>query len=633
MGRIHRLTFAAQLFLYLVGIARVAEVCAYSAPAQSDFLKPPQAQVSARFGATVAMANEILVVGSPQAPVGSEEQAGAVDVYVSNADVWTHQARLVASVPGAGEHFGAAVSVSHNTIVIGAFGNDDRATNAGAAYVFVREGAVWTQQAVLTASNSEAADYFGWSVAITNDTIVVGAYAEDSDGFGVNPGAAAEMNNSAEGSGAAYVFSRSGTVWSQQAYLKASNTGFGDAFGWSVAASMDTVIVGALLEDGDGTSQSNNSAVASGSAFVFVRNGGTWSQQAYLKASNVDSGDAFGGSVSAAFDSLLIGAPYESSAGVGVDSPSQSDNTSEGAGAAYVIRRASDGSWSQQAYLKATNSDAGDEFGGSVAIAGDLAIVGAANEGSDAIGVGSADSLSNTAPGAGAAYCFTRTGSIWSPEGYLKASNTESDDHFGFSVAAFGENLIAGATGEDSNGTGVNPGLSSESNNSISNAGAAYVFGAATDLTIQQLWRQSYYGTSQDSGAASDSTDPDGDGKSNLVEFAFGTNPFIGTSGPPAIEVLNDKIVADGSPRVGTVPSGTSVNFEAMYGRPKRWQSAGLYYTVQFSGNLTHWVSSTAVPAVVASDDDSEAVTVPDPFFVNGTKARFFRVVIGINPF
>ncbi len=164
--------------------------------------------------------------------------------------------------------------------------------DSGAAYVFVRSGGIWTQQAYLKASNTGAGDGFGDSVAVSGDTVVVGASGEDSNATGVDGN---QGDNSASHSGAAYVFIRSGGIWTQQAYLKASNTGADDDFGNSVAVSGDTVVVGAYSEDSNATgvdgNQGDNSASASGAAYVFTRSGGIWTQQAYLKASNTGADD------------------------------------------------------------------------------------------------------------------------------------------------------------------------------------------------------------------------------------------------------------------------------------------------------------------------------------------------------
>ena len=138
----------------------------------------------------------------------------------------------------------------------------------------------------MKASNTETIDEFGWSVGVSGDTVVVGARTEDSSATAVNGD---QADNSAKHAGAAYVFVRDGTSWSQQAYLKASNAQSDDEFGWSVAVSDDAVVVGAWREDGGATEvngyQGDNSAPQAGAAYVFVRNGTGWDQRAYLKGS------------------------------------------------------------------------------------------------------------------------------------------------------------------------------------------------------------------------------------------------------------------------------------------------------------------------------------------------------------
>ena len=218
------------------------------------------------------------------------------------------------------------------------------------------------QQAYVKASNTDANDLFGNSVAVSGDTVVVGAIYESSDATGVNGD---QNNDNAFESGAAYVFVRNGATWSQQAYLKASNTDANDLFGFSVAISGDTVVVGAGSEasnaNGVNGNQDDNSATDAGAAYVFVRNGTTWSQQAYLKASNSDAGDFFGSPVVVSGDTVVVGAGSEDSNANGVNG-NQTDNSATDAGAAYVFVR-NGTTWSQQAYLKASNTDAGDAFG------------------------------------------------------------------------------------------------------------------------------------------------------------------------------------------------------------------------------------------------------------------------------
>ncbi len=160
------------------------------------------------------------------------------------------------------------------------------------------------QQGYLKASNTGANDTLGYSVALSGDTLVVGSPQEGSSATGVNGD---QANNNAQNSGAVYVFTRTAGVWSQQAYLKASNTDANDQFGVSVAISGDTIAVGAQFEDSNG-SQSDNSAQDSGAVYVFTRAGGAWSQQAYLKGHNTEAGDQFGVSVAVEGDTLAVGA-------------------------------------------------------------------------------------------------------------------------------------------------------------------------------------------------------------------------------------------------------------------------------------------------------------------------------------
>ena len=468
---------------------------------QQAYLKASNTDAGDRFGNSVAIAGDTVVVGAffedsnatgidGDQSDNSADNAGAAYVFVRDGTGnWSQQAYLKASNTGFNDLFGTSVAIVGDTVVVGAPFEDSNATgidgdqsdnsaeNAGAAYVFVRDGTGnWSQQAYLKASNSDVFDDFGRSVAITGDTVLVGAPFEDSNATGVNGD---EANDDLDAAGAAYVFVRTGTTWSQQAYLKASNTNSNDRLGGSVAISGDTVVVGAPLEDSNATGvdgdQSDNSTSDAGAAYVFVRDGtGTWSQQAYLKASNPDLDDQFS-RVAISGDTVVVGASNEDSNATGVNGD-ESDNSADDAGAAYVFVRDGTGNWSQQAYLKASNTDDFDNFGDSVAITGDTLVVGASDEESNATGV-DGDQSDNSANDAGAAYVFVRDVSgTWTQQAYLKASNTDSGDQFSFSVAISGETLVVGAWREDSNATGVG---GDQSDNSAGEAGAAYVFDLA----------------------------------------------------------------------------------------------------------------------------------------------------------
>jgi len=456
--------------------------------AQQAYLKASNTGAGDEFGYSVAVSGDTVVVGAQfedssstgvnSTPDDGAGASGAVYVFVRSGTSWSQQAYLKASNTGSEDWFGHSVTISGDTIAVGAHFEDSGTTgvnstpdegakNSGAAYVFVRSGTSWSQQAYLKASNTGAGDEFGYSVAVSGDTVVVGANWEDSSTTGVN----STPDDGASDSGAAYVFFRSGTSWSQQAYLKASNTGTEDYFGWSVAVSGDTVVVAASNEDSSTTgvnSTPDDGARDSGAAYVFARSGTSWSQQAYLKASNAGSRHYFGYSVAVSGDTVVVGASDECSDTTGVDStPNESALSS---GAAYVFVR-SGTSWSQQAYLKASNTGAGDDFGWTVAISGDTVVVGAMSEDSGTTGVNSTPNES--APNSGAAYVFDRSGTSWSQQAYLKASNTRRSVWFGSSVAVSGDTVVVGALWENSGTTGVN----STPNESASDSGATYVFG------------------------------------------------------------------------------------------------------------------------------------------------------------
>ncbi|MCX6887774.1 MAG: putative Ig domain-containing protein, partial [Verrucomicrobia bacterium] len=208
-------------------------------------------------------------------------------------------------------------------------------------------------------------------------------------------------------------------------------------------------------------------ASSSGAVYVFVRSGTSWSQQAYLKASNTGSSDQFGYSVAVSGDTVVVGSPFEASSTTGVNSTP--DELASSSGAVYVFVR-SGTVWSQQVYLKASNTGAGDNFGYSVGVSGDTVVVGAPQEASSTTGVNSTPN--ELARFSGAVYVFLRSGTVWSQQVYLKASNTGTSDDFGYSVAVSGDTVVVGAPYEDSSTTGV----SSTPNESAAGAGAAYVF-------------------------------------------------------------------------------------------------------------------------------------------------------------
>lgn len=414
-------------------------------------------------GSSVSVDGTTVAVGVPS-DASAIPMGGRVLVFVRSNARWVSQALLAGTMAATGDRFGSSVSISGNTLAVGAPG---QAGSTGAVYVFQRSGTAWTLQAYLIASNGQPNDSFGVSVSLSGDTLAVGAPGEASSATGVNGN---QADNSAPQSGAVYLFQRDIAGWRQQAYLKAHNTDGGDQFGGSVSLSGSSLAIGASGEassavgiNGDGA---NNSAPSSGAVYVFQYNGSAWAQQAYVKASNSEAGDQFGGSVSLSGDSLAVGAIGEDSSATGLGG-SQADNGASGSGAAYLFQSVG-GVWAQQAYVKASNSRGQLSFGGSVSLSFGALAVGASQENSGAT-LANGDQSSQAAPGSGAVYWFLRSGTVWGQRGYLKAMNPDSGDAFGSSVALFDTTLCVGAPGEDSSDPN-NP-----SSNSGLNSGAAYV--------------------------------------------------------------------------------------------------------------------------------------------------------------
>src|SRR5947207_8635476 len=328
------------------------------------------------------------------------------------------------------------------------------------------------QSAYIKASNTEMNDHFGngvtlegHGVAISGDgsTLAVGAPFESSAAKGINGN---QNDNSLYSSGAVYVFINRNNAWSQQAYIKASNPGQSDKFGYVVSLSQDgnTLAVSAYYEasaaKGINGDQNDNSIPQAGAVYVFTRTGATWSQQAYIKASNTGEagvgdqfgdGDQFGFSIGLSADgnTLAAGAIGEDSGAKGINGD-QNDNSQPGSGAVYVFTRTGT-TWAQQAYIKASNTDAADLFGYSVGLSADGNTLAASAYDED----GSSREINGVQDkgrrGSGAIYVFTRTGTTWAQTAYLKASNAENGDSLGYAIAISqdGNTIAGGAADED----------------------------------------------------------------------------------------------------------------------------------------------------------------------------------------
>lgn len=456
------------------------------------YLKASNAEATDRFGYSVAVDGNTVVVGaitesSRSAGINGDESddslygSGAAYVFVKTESGWRQQAYLKASNPGDGDSFGGEVDICGDTIVVSAGhedsrtrgingdGSDNLAENAGAAYVFVRDGENWTQQAYLKASNAGEYDGFGLDLAISGDTIVVSAVGEDSNAAEINGN---QADNSFDLAGAAYVFVRNGENWTQQAYLKPADSQPSLQFGHSVDIDGDTIVVGTPFHgpppENDGAS--NLVQDGSGLVYVFSRVGTEWIQDDRLRASNSEENDTFGFEVSVDGETVVVGAPGEDSGTRRVNGD-EADNSKPDSGAAYVFVR-EEGTWTQQAYLKTWNPDEKDFFARSVSVSGDLIAVGAVGEDSRSRGINE-NGADNTVKDSGAVYVFSKDGGEWRQRAYQKAWNSDINDGFGTVVAIDGSTLVASTYSEDSSATGIG---GDDTDNSAEDSGAAFVF-------------------------------------------------------------------------------------------------------------------------------------------------------------
>ena len=423
-------------------------------------------------------------------------ESGAVYVFVRAGNSWSQQAYIKPSNTQTSDKFGFSLALSGdgNTLAVGATledsnargvnGNqaDNSADVSGAVYVFVRNGSRWSQQAYVKASNADAGDQFGWSVALSRDgsTLAVGAQTEGSAATGVNGD---QADNSAGDAGAVYVFTRTGIAWMQQAYVKASNAQAGDRFGFSVTLSGDgnTLAAGSYDEDGSAkgvNGPSDEAAANSGAAYVYVRRGATWTHEAYVKASNTVRNIAFGSAVALSADgsTLAVGAVDETSLTRGIDGDqSSTPDNAVSAGSIYIFGR-TDGGWRQQAYVKSFNIGPTDLFGIRLALSADGSVLAAGAPGQNGGGRGvKANPEDFSAPESGAVYIFQRAAGKWSQHAYVKAPNSDAYDQFGSSVALSGNGavLAVAANGEDGGSRGIG---GDQNDNSVRDSGAIFIF-------------------------------------------------------------------------------------------------------------------------------------------------------------
>jgi len=370
------------------------------------------------FGVSVAVDGDTAVIGA-RLDDDNGFDSGSAYVFTRSAGVWAEQQKLTASDGAANDLFGMRVAVDGDTAVIGAEADDVDGFDSGSAYVFTRSAGVWTEQQKLTASDAAEGDWFGSSVAVEGDTTIIGAERDDDNGIN---------------SGSAYVFTRSAGVWSEQQKLTASNGADFDDFGNSIAMDGDTTVIGARFGD------VGNLFDDFGTAYVFTRSAGVWTEQQMLTASDGAWEDQFGVSVGVSADTVVIGAHLNGDNGAG-------------SGSAYVFTRSA-GVWTEQQKLTASDGAADHEFGVWVGVSGATAVIGAWQDVVDSDETGSA-------------YVFTRSAGAWPEQEKLIASDAAAFDDFGQAVAVAGDTIVIGAPRDDDNGPV---------------SGSAYVFSAPVPI-------------------------------------------------------------------------------------------------------------------------------------------------------
>jgi hypothetical protein len=463
------------------------------------------------FSKSVAIDGDTAVVGASSVDVGTTFDQGAVYIFKRRGLTWSLEQKLFASDGSQSDGFGSSVAIEGDTLVVGACLDDigtSTESNQGSVYIFTRNGTVWTEQQKLIASDASLNDWFGYSIAISNNTVVVGAY---NDSIGTI------FNNQ----GSAYIFVRSNSLWTERAKLIAKDGSINDHFGNSVAIEGETVIVGAF-------EAKNGTGFTHGAVYIYLRNNTSWIQSQKLTA--VDAYEAgyenFGKSVAISGGTIAIGA--------------WGDNSQQGS--AYIFVRNS-GTWEKQQKLVASDGDRYDYFGGSVDIDGDTLIVGAPWD-----NIGLYDR-------SGSAYVYKRQGTIWSEQAKFPPPENGIDTHFGEAVAISGGTMIISAPGNNA-GLGAAyifnditnvPDLQAASDSGTSNSdnvtsSRTLIFNI-NDITIGALIELLRDGVVVDSTVANN----------NAIILADKTLPSDGTFRYSVRQTLSNNTILLGAPSVVTV--------------------------------------------------------------------------------
>ncbi|WP_238330951.1 FG-GAP repeat protein, partial [Haloglomus irregulare] len=530
------------------------------------------------FGFSVAVSSDgtTALIGAPGDEGPNGPNAGSVYVFTESGGTWNQQQKLTTSDGDSRGLFGGSVAVSSDgtTALIGALQDEDPSgALAGSAYVFTESEGTWSQQQKLTATDGDREDLYGESVAVSSNGITArrrrqaarptptNSVAVSSDGTTALIGALRDENPNGRLAGAAYVFTESGGTWSQQQKLAATDGDSEDLFGFSVAVSSDgtTALIGAPGdEDPNGPD--------AGSVYVFTESGGTWSQQQKLTATDGDREDLFGESVAVSSDgtTALIGASG--------DEDPNGDNT----GSAYVFTE-SEGTWSQQQKLAATDGDIGGLFGGSVAVStdGTTALIGAQRD------------VDPNGPGAGSVYVFTESEGTWSQQQKLAATDGDIGGLFGGSVAVStdGTTALIGAQRDvDPNGPG---------------AGSVYVFTESEGTWSQQQKLAATDGDRRDRFGRSVAGSSDG---TTALIGAFADEDPNGRAAGSAYVFTSD----DAAPGGG---AGPSVRATVQQPGTPGGQARVEYALANVSGQASVAVAFEPLPAALAINPEASDTT------------------------
>lgn len=292
-----------------------------------------------QFGWALALQGDTLIIGA-RFDDDQGFNSGSAYVYSRKAGLWAEQQKLTANDGSENDQYGLAISMAGDTTIIGAPFDDDKGFDSGSAYVYSRDGGLWSLQQKLAANEGSPGDQFGWSVALQDDNALIGARFDDDQGFN---------------SGAAYFFGLDAQAWVQKQKLTAADGSINDQFGWVVALHGDTAVVGARFDD--------NKGINSGSAYVYTRHEHKWWLQQHLTASDGELGNQYSWAIALGSDTLIIGAPFNS-----IKRPLS--------GSCYVYQRNGD-SWSEKQKLAAGVELLAERYGTSIALEGNTLLIGA----------------------------------------------------------------------------------------------------------------------------------------------------------------------------------------------------------------------------------------------------------------